>query len=116
MRRILVALASAALALAVSTLGHVAAQSAGLLNAHQAVNVQCAACHQEGWHPPPATVCIACHGTMLDGVRETPGPDPHRSPHLAADEAPVCTECHAAHGPSEVTCNACHRSFRFGTN
>lgn len=81
---------------------------------HQAAGVGCATCHAEA--PPRAApadaACTVCHGAMRSRPASG-GPDPHASPHLAPDEVPACQECHHVHRPSEVSCAACHRSFRF---
>lgn len=86
-----------------------------LLERHEAMGLDCAACHTDGPpfdEDPGDAACIACHGTMIDGPAPE-GPDPHHSPHLAAGEAPDCTSCHRVHAPSEVTCVFCHRGFEF---
>lgn len=103
-------------ALAISGIGlPVLAQS--LHDMHSKAGVACTACHKEAPAAvaPPNATCVACHGTMLvpkPGARAL-SPDPHRSPHLAADEVPACNDCHKIHRASEVTCIACHRSFQF---
>lgn len=95
---------------------NVPAGAQALHGLHEGANVPCAACHRED---PPAPVanetCVACHGTMIEPREDDAAamPDPHRSPHLGADEVPVCTECHSIHGQSEVTCVMCHRGFEF---
>lgn len=88
-----------------------------LLDLHEEADIPCVACHTE--NPPfvrPSTeACVACHGTMTGAVEGTvpEGPDPHRSPHLGADEVPICSECHSVHGKSEDSCSLCHRGFDF---
>lgn len=85
---------------------------------HAEAGLPCAACHSEDppSDPTPTATCVACHGTMIGplAVGEIArSPDPHRSPHLGADEVPVCSECHRVHGTSEDTCSLCHRGFGF---
>ncbi len=94
-------------------------QGQQLHDVHRNAGVVCAACHKEtpAAVAPPNATCVACHGTMLvpkPGARLL-SPDPHRSPHLAADEVPACNDCHKIHKASEVTCVTCHRSFQFNT-
>lgn len=90
------------------------ATSQALHDVHRNAGVPCTACHQEvpPALAPPDTTCVACHGTMLDGLG-TLFPDPHRSPHLGPGEIPTCSDCHRIHRPSEVTCVMCHRGFQF---
>ncbi len=84
---------------------------------HEAAGVACGACHRE--EPPkakpPDAACTTCHGTMVgkDAPPLARSPDPHASPHLGPGEVPACGECHHVHKPSEATCVACHRGFRF---
>jgi hypothetical protein len=90
-----------------------AAAAQDLLDHHVAAGVDCADCHAEKAPRDPGNApCLACHGTMTAGPVPD-HPDPHHSPHLAAEEAPDCTSCHRVHAPSEVTCRFCHRGFQF---
>lgn len=91
-----------------------AALAQALHDIHEGAGVPCAACHQQTPPEPnpPDSTCVACHGTMLDAAAGL-SVDPHASPHLGPDEIPACTECHAVHRPSEVTCVVCHRGFQF---
>ncbi|SFZ84543.1 Cytochrome c3 [Devosia enhydra] len=99
----------------------VADETALLIDRHTAAGVPCESCHVGGLgmrSPPSApnfnSTCVACHGTMIDlQAGELKAPNPHVSPHLAPGEVPQCTECHRVHEPGEVTCNICHRGFRF---
>lgn len=112
------------MSMAAASVASAASSNGGLLvDKHIAAGVACESCHatgevggNEGQPAGPTsfdTLCVACHGTMLEVPEgeEMSFPNPHISPHLAPDEVPVCTECHRVHEPGEVTCNLCHRSF-----
>lgn len=83
---------------------------------HAAADITCPACHGEA--APLAnvdsTVCTRCHGdaNALAVKTQTLAPNPHLSPHLPEGQSQPCVECHHVHRAQELTCAACHKTFK----
>lgn len=76
---------------------------------HLAKGLQCTVCHVNGDQTRVVrkAQCLACHMNYETLAKRTA--DKHPNPHANHFGDRDCSTCHKGHGPSQLTCNRCHK-------